>query len=147
MAALRRAFTIDLVLLAIQFFLGMAVNAWIVVPDHHPGAHAAHYFTGLLQGLAWAGEHSVWLLRLHAIIGVLLFLWGAHLIVTAMRARRFVALAVVSWIGVIGAGFNGGSFLNYGDAVGTFLMATGFALATFCAAWALGSSVREPLMR
>ena len=34
------------------------------------------------------------------------------------------------WVGTVGAGFNGGSFLNYHEDFSSMLMATGFAVAT-----------------
>ena len=37
--------------------------------------------------------------------------------------------AILGFVGVIGAGFNGGSFLNYQEDFSSILMAVGFALA------------------
>ena len=37
--------------------------------------------------------------------------------------------AIFGFIGVLGAGFNGGSFLNYHQDFSSMLMATGFAIA------------------
>jgi hypothetical protein len=36
---------------------------------------------------------------------------------------------VVGFIGVLGAGFNGGSYLNYHQDFSSMIMATGFAIA------------------
>ena len=46
-----------------------------------------------------------------------------------IRGRGIVISAVVGFIGVLGAGFNGGSFLNYHEDFSSMLMATGFAIA------------------
>jgi hypothetical protein len=45
------------------------------------------------------------------------------------RRRGIVVPAVFGFIGVLGAGFNGGSFLNYREDFSSMLMATGFAIA------------------
>ena len=45
------------------------------------------------------------------------------------RRRGIVVSAVFGFIGVLGAGFNGGSFLNYDQDFSSMLMATGFAIA------------------
>jgi len=42
---------------------------------------------------------------------------------------KVVVCAVVGFIGVLGAGFNGGSFLDYHEDFSSMLMATGFAIA------------------
>lgn len=41
-----------LVLLLGQFAIGMAVNLYVAIPTHHPGAHPANYFMSLLFALA-----------------------------------------------------------------------------------------------
>jgi hypothetical protein len=41
-------------------------------------------------------------------------------------------LSVLGLVFIIGAGFNGASFLNYGNAVNSFIMAALWALATTC---------------
>ncbi len=40
-----------------------------------------------------------------------------------------ITLAALGFVGVLGAGFNGGSFLNYHQDFSSMLMAVGFALA------------------
>ena len=40
-----------------------------------------------------------------------------------------ITLAALGVVGVLGAGFNGGSFLNYNQNFSSMLMAVGFALA------------------
>ncbi|HEV3096725.1 MAG TPA: hypothetical protein VG104_06235, partial [Candidatus Dormibacteraeota bacterium] len=41
-----------------------------------------------------------------------------------------ITLAALGFVGVLGAGFNGGSFLNYNENFSSMLMAVGLALAT-----------------
>jgi hypothetical protein len=137
-----RWLTACLALMGVQLLLGMAVNLWVAVPARHPGAEAADYFGGLLQGIPWALVHAATLLQLHIVVGIVL--WGLATVLAvsgAMRGRRPVAaLTIVGWVGVTGAGFNGGSFLNYGHNVSSFLMTVAFVLAAGCYVWALASS-------
>ena len=37
-----------LLMVLVQAGIGMAVNLYVTVPDHHPGAHPADYLTCLL---------------------------------------------------------------------------------------------------
>jgi hypothetical protein len=43
--------------------------------------------------------------------------------------RASVITSILGAIGVVGAGFNGGSFLSYGHDFSSMLMALGFAVA------------------
>ena len=52
----------------------MLVNLYVQVPAVHPGASAPEYFSGVVQGVAWALLHAPLLLLVHAIVGLLLFL-------------------------------------------------------------------------
>src|SRR5260221_7536423 len=47
-----------LLLLAVQFLLGMVVNLFVQVPSIHPGVGASNYFQGVLQGVAWGVVES-----------------------------------------------------------------------------------------
>jgi hypothetical protein len=56
------------------------------------------------------------------------------LVVLAIRGRRagFVWAAVVGALCILGAGFNGASFLNYNKDVSSYVMALLFAAAVLC---------------
>jgi hypothetical protein len=58
--------------------------------------------------------------------------FGRTLGMEAIRLRGVgrITLAAVGFVGVLGASFNGGSFLNYHEDFSSMLMAVGFALAT-----------------
>jgi hypothetical protein len=88
-----------------QFLLGMAVNLFVTIPTDHPGANPPEYFGGVVTSVSWAILHGGLWLTLHG------------------------ALAALGFIGVLAAGFNGGSFLNYHADFSSMLMAVGFALA------------------
>lgn len=123
---------ITLLLLAAQFMIGMLANFYIQVPSSHPGTEAANYFQGVVQGVLWILTSGPLTLMLHAIVGLALFLASIILIVLAIVARRagWIVIAIIGFIGVVGAGFNGASFLNYGHDFSSLLMSIGFLLAS-----------------
>lgn len=141
-AGLRVLSGIALLLLGAQFIIGMLVNFYIQVPAAHPGAEAANYLQGVVQGVLWALTSGPLALLLHAAIGLALFLASIILIILAIVARRagWIILAIIGFIGVIGAGFNGAAFLNYGGHdLNSLFMSVGFLLASIC--YVLGFAV------
>lgn len=128
---LRISFLFALVMLVAQFLLGMAVNLFVKIPTDHPGANPPEYFSGVAQSVTWAILHGNLLLAIHAGFGFVLVVAAIGTLVQAIGSRRrgLVVSAVFGFIGVLGAGFNGGSFLNYHQDFSSMLMATGFAIA------------------
>ena len=120
-----------LLLLALQFTIGMVVNFWVTLPASHPGTNAANYFAGVVQGDTWALFMGHWALKIHAIIGILVFLGAILLLVAAImrRERLWIWVASLGLFGIMGAGFNGASFLNYGHNFSSMLMSIGFVVA------------------
>ncbi len=129
---LRRSLLGTLITLAVQFVLGMSVNLFVDIPRDHPGANPPEYFGGVAQNVIWAilRGPSI-LLVLHAILGLILVAGAAGLVVraTQTRNRAMVITTVVGGLAVLGAGFNGGSFLNYHEDISSMLMASFFAIA------------------
>lgn len=123
-----------LVLLLIQFLLGMAVNLGVVLPAHHPGAAASNYFAGVASGLGWVISSGPAWAAAHAALGLALVLAALAAIALTWRAgsRTERAVSILGLLFIIGAGFNGASFLNYGHAASSFIMAALWALATAC---------------
>ena len=121
-----------------QFLLGMAVNLFVTIPTDHPGANPPEYFGGVVTSVSWAILHGGLWLTLHAAWGLLLVLAAFGTLVQAIRLRGGgrITLAALGFVGVLAAGFNGGSFLNYHADFSSMLMAVGFALA-MCAYVAL----------
>jgi hypothetical protein len=118
-------------MLIAQFLLGMGVNLFVKIAPNHPGANPSEYFSGAARSVAWAVSQSPAVLILHTILGILLVI---NSIVVLIRAYRFPSatirvLAVLGAVGIIGAAFNGASFLNYNHDVNSYLMSVGFALA------------------
>ena len=129
--ALRPTMIVVLVALLAQFLLGMAVNLFVQIPDNHPGAHPPEYFSGALQSVSWAlSDGGVWL-EAHAGLGVLLGLSAIAALVLAIRSGRGPWMVATSFglVGVVAAGFNGASFLNYHEDFSSMLMSSGFAVA------------------
>ncbi len=128
---LRTGFLYALVMLIAQFLLGMALNLFVKIPTDHPGSNPPEYFSGVAQSATWAIVHGHILLAVHAGFGLVLVIAAVGLLVQGIRIRRrgIVVSAVVGFVGVLGAGFNGGSYLNYHEDVSSMIMATGFAIA------------------
>jgi len=120
-------------LLFAQFLLGMAVNVFIVIPGQHPGANASDYFSGAVSGLGWViGSGPGWAAA-HAAFGLALVVAAIAAVVLARgHGRTAVGLPVVGALAVIGAAFNGVSFVNYGHAFSSMIMAALWALALGC---------------
>lgn len=112
-------------LLVVQIALGTVVNLYVTVPAHHPGAHPANYFAGSVRSVAWALGDGVPALAVHAAVGLLLFLVAAALAVGSVAARAgwSAVTSVLAALLVLGAAFNGASFLDFGHASSSLLMA------------------------
>jgi hypothetical protein len=121
-------------LLLVQYLLGMVANLYVVLPARHPGAGARDYFTGAASGLAWVITHGPAWAAAHAAFGLALVLAAFASIALTRRqgGRMAVVLSVLGALAVLGAGFNGASFLNYGHDFSSMIMAGLWALAVAC---------------
>jgi len=121
-------------LLLIQYLLGMAVNLYVTLPGRHPGAGASNYFAGLASGLAWVIPDGPAWAAAHAAFGLALVLAAFAAIALTRRQASRVATgtSVLGALAIVGAGFNGVSFLNYGHAFSSMIMAGLWALALAC---------------
>jgi hypothetical protein len=122
---------IALALLIVQFLLGTTVNLFAKIPGDHPGANPPEYLGGLVTSVTWAILDGGRWLTLHPALGLVLVLAALGTLLRAIRLRGGgrITLAALGFVGVLGAGFNGGSFLNYHQDFSSMLMAVGFALA------------------
>ncbi len=102
-------------LVLVQAGVGMVVNLYVTVPSHHSGAHPANFFVGSFQSVIWAVSQGALALAIHASLGLALVAIATTVAVRALRLRRrAVAIScVLAGLLVIGAGFNGASFLDY----------------------------------
>ena len=112
-------------LVLVQSSIGMAVNLYVTVPAHHSGAHPSDYLSGSVQSVAWAVAHGALALAIHAALGLVLALMAISVAVRGVRLRRRAigAWAVLAGLCVIGAGFNGASFLDFNNGVSSLIMA------------------------
>lgn len=125
-----------LIALLVQFGLGMYVNLFAHIPLNHPGHGAKNFFAGSYHSVTWAetSPRAPLILAFHAGLGLLLVLGSLWLAVLAIRGRRagFGWAAVLGALFILGAGFNGASFLNYNKDANSFVMALLFAAAVLC---------------
>ena len=120
--------------LVAQFLLGMAVNLFVTVPDHHPGAHDHNFFAGISSAIGWAiPSGSIWLAA-HVTLGIVLLVaglanaaWAPH-----MKRKLYTAASILAGLAILGAAFNGISFVNYGHDFSSMIMAGLWALALSC---------------
>jgi hypothetical protein len=121
-------------LLLIQYLLGMVVNVYVVLPVRHPGASAANYFSGSAAGLGWLISSGPAWAAAHAALGLALVVAAFAAIALTWRTGGRVGrtVAVLGALAIIGAGFNGASFLTYGKAFSSMIMAGLWALALSC---------------
>jgi hypothetical protein len=133
----RRLVAVNLVacfVLLVQYLLGMVVNVYVILPARHPGASASGYFTGAASGIAWVISDGPAWAAAHAAFG--LALTAAAIASIALTWKKGssagIATSVLGALAIIGAAFNGVSFLNYGHAFSSMIMAGLWALALGC---------------
>jgi hypothetical protein len=107
-----------MLLVLIQSAVGMVVNLYAGIPDHHPGAHPASYFPGVADSIAWALGHGAGSLVVHVGLGLALVLVTIAVAARCVRTgpRGAAILATLAALCVIGAAFNGANFLVFGEA-------------------------------
>jgi hypothetical protein len=114
-----------IVLILVQSGIGMDVNLFVPIPAQHPGARPSSYLGGSVRSVAWAVAHGAPALVIHAVLGLALGLLVIGVAVYAIRlGRRPVgAWSVLAGLLVIGAGFNGASFLDFNNDISSLIMA------------------------
>jgi hypothetical protein len=124
-AVLRRMALAALVLVLIQAAIGMVVNLYATIPRHHPGSNPGNYLSGSADSVGWAIAHGPTALAIHASLGLLLILMTLSLVLRsfAVPRRSVRGLAILATLLVIGAAFNGASFLDYNKDVSSLVMA------------------------
>jgi len=123
--SLRRMLLGAIVLVLVQAGIGMTVNLDVTVPARHPGARPGSYLGGSFDSVVWSIGHGAAALAIHASLGLALVIVAAGV---AFRGLRSMHRAVGAWsllggLLVIGAGFNGASFLDFGNDISSLIMA------------------------
>jgi len=140
-ARLRWMILAAILLVLVQAGIGMVVNLYVTIPASHPGAHPADYVTGSFRSVAWAIGNGGPALVVHASLGLALAVAVIGVAGRALRLGRPAVgvLSVLAMLLVIGAGFNGASFLDFNQNVSSLIMAllTLGALGCYAAALCL----------
>jgi hypothetical protein len=123
--ALQRQIVGAVVLILVQSGLGMYVDLFVTIPSGHSGSNPSNYLSGSGRSLLWAVEHGGAILEIHTVLGVLL---GVMVIGIVARAIRSPGQSIRLWsifgaLLLIGAGFNGASFLDYNRSASSLIMA------------------------
>jgi hypothetical protein len=135
---------IALILLGVLFMDGALLNLYAHVPASHPGTNAASYFTGGVEVVQWAILSGSLALQIEVIGGLALFVAGLILLILAIILRRagWIIIALIGLVGVVGAGFYGINFINYGGgSFNALAMAAGFLLAAIF--YTIGIAIRH----
>jgi hypothetical protein len=136
-AAPRRLLVINLwacLLLLAQYLLGMVANLYVTIPAQHPGASAGNYFGGAASGIGWVIPDGPAWLAAHAALGLALVVAALAAVVwqRGSGSRLIMFTSVLGALAILGAAFNGVSFLNYGQSFSSMIMAGLWALALGC---------------
>jgi hypothetical protein len=134
-------------LLLAQYLLGMVVNIYVVLPSHHPGTRAGNYFSGVASGIGWLIPDGPAWAGAHAAFGLALVVaaYAAIALARGQRSRVYLVTAILGALAITGAAFNGASFLNYGQAFSSMIMAGLWALALGCYLTGLFCAARSHL--
>jgi hypothetical protein len=131
LSAIRRMAFSTVCLILIQAGTGMAANIYVNIPDHR-GSDPVNYFTGSVRSIAWALSNGAVVLVIHVALGFALAVLVVSTLIRIVKLKR-PSLNLWTTIGalfVIGAGFNGASFLDFKNNISSFIMAVlGFASA------------------
>lgn len=109
----------------VQTGIGMVVNLYAKIPVHHPGAQPSSYFAGSARSVVWAISHGAAALAIHATLGLVVVVVAIAVALSAVRgSNRALKIWLTLAAGlVIGAGFNGASFLDFNHDTSSLLMA------------------------
>jgi hypothetical protein len=118
-------------ILLIQFLLGMVVNLFMNVPIHHPGADAHNFFTGITSAIGWVVPDGPAWLAAHVTFGLALIVAAlANLAwASSMRSKAYSSASMIGALAIVGAAFNGISFVNYRHNFSSMIMSALWALA------------------
>lgn len=116
-----------LVMLIIQFVIGVVVNLYVTLP-------AADKGSGFLTAIGRAFGNGPAGLAIHAGLGLLILLATVALLVRAIvaRQRAVTVLSAIGLVAVLAAASSGASFVGNGQASASLTMALATAVAMLC---------------
>ena len=122
-AGLRRASLAALVLLLIQYGIGIGVNLYVTVPAADQG-----------HTIGSAISNGPTALTVHIVLGLLLILAAAYLVVRAIVARHpgVIVTSVIGLLALVGAAEQGSAFVDKGHASASMTMAILTGVALLC---------------
>ncbi len=122
-AGLRRASLAALVLLLVQYGIGIGVNLYVTVP----AADREH-------SIGTAISNGPGALTVHIVLGLLLILAAAGLVVQAIRARHggVIVTSVIGLLALVGAAAQGAAFVNKSHPSASMTMAILTGVALLC---------------
>jgi hypothetical protein len=137
-AGLRQASLAALVLLVIQYGIGIAINLYVTVPAADHG-----------HSIGTAISNGPGVLAAHIVIGLLVILAAAALVVQAIRARHpgVIVTSVIGLLALVGAAAQGAAFVSNAHPSASMTMAILTGVALLCYAVSLylaGSPGRLP---
>ncbi|HLI37078.1 MAG TPA: hypothetical protein VKV80_07020 [Streptosporangiaceae bacterium] len=144
------ALGVQLALFAAQLVIGIVVNLYAPIPAAHPGSasRGGGYFANLGRVIPWALTSGPATLAAHVALGLALIAIGIVLVVLAVRAGGAggITLSSLGLAFTIGAAFNGGSFLIFGndDNLSSLIMGILFTAAAASYVLALVTALRRP---
>jgi hypothetical protein len=119
--------------LLIQFGLGMGINLFIAIAQHHPGVGASNFFVGFFQSIVWGIAHGPLLVTLHVVLGLVVLFHPIFLAVgLPPLVRGSVWPTAAAAVCVVGAAMSGAAYLTYHQDGYSLLMALGFGGALLC---------------
>ncbi|MBX4199427.1 hypothetical protein KW789_00855 [Candidatus Saccharibacteria bacterium] len=120
-----------LLMLIVQFVLGMVLDLFVELPKNHAGT-SGDFISRAWHGFIWAVSSGGGIvLTLHVIVAIGLILGSIGLVIRAaiLRNRFWLAISIVGALGIFVALTNGLAFIGYGNDVNSFVMAMGFIVA------------------
>ncbi len=122
-AGLRRTSLAALVLLLIQYGIGIGVNLYATVPAADLG-----------HSIGTAISNGPGALTVHIVLGLLLILAAAGLVVQAIIARRagVIVTSVIGMLALVGAAAQGAAFVDKGHPSASMIMAILTGVALLC---------------
>lgn len=135
-----------MLLVLAQCAIGIVVNLYVAIPARHPGAHPSNYFAGSLRSIGWAlGDHPL-SLAIHAALGLALVLVVIWVLArsASLHRRTVTGLCALGALLVIGAGFNGASFLDFNENTSSLIMALLAFASLACYATVLATLADSP---
>ena len=135
---LRRTSVSAVVLLLIEYMIGIGVNLYVNVPKADHG-----------QGLGTVIAHGPAAISIHVVVGLLLLVAAVGLLVQAFLARlpTVIAASAIGLVAIGGAMWAGGSFVSGSTAASmTMAVMTGVAVLSYVASVYLMGGLRRPIV-